>query len=75
MSGSGGLYPAPAPGHAPAPAPAKTCSAVPSSRRRVKLVDGMGRTGRTAPIPPPSSRQTSMEVQPVTGLVIVKLVL
>ena len=30
------------------------------SRRRVMLVDGVGR-GRTAPLPPPSSRQTSME--------------
>ena len=32
------------------------------SRRRVMLVDGVGR-GRTAPLPPPSSRQTSMEEQ------------
>ena len=30
------------------------------ARRRVMLVDGVGR-GRTAPLPPPSSRQTSME--------------
>ena len=32
-----------------------------TSHRRVRLVDGVGRGGRTAPEPPPSSRQTSLE--------------
>ena len=37
-----------------------------TSHRRVRLVDGVGRGGRTAPEPPPSSRQTSLEANNIS---------
>ena len=36
-------------------------AALTTTSRRVRLVDGVGRGGRTAPEPPPTSRQTSLE--------------
>ena len=36
------------------------------------MLDGVGGRGRTAPIPPPSSRQTSMEVSSISVLEVME---